>query len=203
MRRRAGSPRTSPDFRWHRAEPVLPSAATPSECAECRPRGPARRRRTATGRLDAEIEEQERHRDVALRQADSLRAPAKPNPCSRPKMKATIHGSICREPRAAPSCLHDLGRHEHDAERDHRLDRSRGYMDDPQRREPERDAVRDGERRHRLHQPPCPFVRSSRASTNSRWSMPVRMCSMPSARYVPATLQALGRVGMRDQAAAA
>ena len=53
----------------------------------------------------------------------SLSAPAKPNPCSRPKVKATIHGMRAARPARPRRGLQDFGGDEHDAQRDHRLDR--------------------------------------------------------------------------------
>ena len=42
----------------------------------------------------ADLEEKKGKRDGVLREADSRNAPAKPNPCNRPKVKATTHGHV-------------------------------------------------------------------------------------------------------------
>ena len=70
-RRRAGSPRTSPRCRWRRAEPVRPSAASdrahaPDGSKDAEHGGDEQQLTD----LDADVEEQQRYRDVALRQAD-------------------------------------------------------------------------------------------------------------------------------------
>ena len=70
---------------------------------------------------------------------------------------------------------------EDDAEGDRRLDRRRGHMDEAERRRSEGDRVGDGEGGDGGDQ--CPHARTSRIrqSTNRRWSVPSRMCSMPRA----------------------
>ena len=125
----------------------------------------------------------------------SASAPAKPSPCSRPKVNATSQGRRAVRPGRPAGAVHDLGRDEHDAERDHRLDRRRRHVHEAQR---SRRRASGCARRVKA----VTVVTSRRvgptsmksARTKSRWSKPSRMCSTPRP-HVRASRRRAGRCG--------
>ena len=79
---------------------------------------------------------------------------AKPNPCSSPKANATTQGwRMVKLVSPAPG-THDLRSEEENAQRDRGIQRRPGHLRVPERRDGERDAVRDRERGHGLQQHP-------------------------------------------------
>ena len=82
----------------------------------------------------------------------SLKAPAKPKPCSKPNENAITHGNRCirfavSADASAGVLPRELGGEEQNAERDDRLDGRRLARVEAERRGAERDAVSDRERR--------------------------------------------------------
>ena len=74
--------------------------------------------------LNANIEKQQCHRNRCLGQADfAFNAPAKPNPCSRPKVKRDDpRPPLCPTLPALP-CMNNFAGDKHDAQSDTGLDR--------------------------------------------------------------------------------
>ena len=118
------------------------------------PRRQRRRDERELTQLDADVERQQRQRHVAVRQADLRQRAAKPRPCSRPKQNAISQGRRAVRLGCPARRPKDLGGHDDDREGDRRLDRRPGHTHDAERRQGERDRVRERERRHREHERP-------------------------------------------------
>ena len=98
----------------------------------------------------------------------SLNAPAKPKPCSSPNAKATSQGARAARPsRPWRACTISAATNTIESAITASTGAD-GTWTIPERRQRQRDAVRDGERRDGLHQLPCPARDESRASTKSR-----------------------------------
>ena len=85
--------------------------------------------------LDAQVEEQQRDRDVALRQPDLAQGAGEAEAVQQPERERHDPGHPRARPDPPVTRVHDLGGDEHDAERDHRLDRLRRHVDEAERRE--------------------------------------------------------------------
>ena len=87
----------------------------------------------------------------------SLQSSREAQPVHEPEGEGRDLGHAGGERLSASPGAHDLQCDDDDAQRDQRLDRSRGRLQWPEDRERERDAVRDGERGHGRHEPARPW----------------------------------------------
>ena len=88
---------------------------------------------------------QQRDRDRLLRQTDLGQRAGEAEAVQQAEAERDHPRRARGQARLAAQAVHDLGGDEHDAERDHRLDRRPGHVHPAERRRDERDAVRDGE----------------------------------------------------------
>ncbi|MGB6388823.1 MAG: hypothetical protein WBF23_04990, partial [Methyloceanibacter sp.] len=72
--------------------------------------------------LDPEIEGEQRERHIGLRQADFFQRAAEPQSVQQADGEGDEPGRFAGEIVLMPLLTNGLRRHEHDAERDHRLD---------------------------------------------------------------------------------
>ena len=89
----AGRARTPRRCRCH-TPPRRPPAAGRNELPHKEDRAQQQRDEGQLPELHPNVEGKQRQRNVGLRRASSTSAPAKPKPCSSPKVKATIHGLV-------------------------------------------------------------------------------------------------------------
>ena len=105
-------------------------------------------------RLDAEIEEQQGDRDMPCGHADLAQRPGEAEAVQQAEGKGHEPGRARGDAWPAVARMQDLRRHEHDRQRDHRLDRLGRDVDEAERRRRQRDAVRGREGGDGLHELP-------------------------------------------------
>lgn len=104
--------------------------------------------------LHADVEEEQRARNVTAGQADLRQRTGKAEPVQQSEREGDNPGLPIGEPPSAPLVLYELHGHEHDAQRHDRFDRVRRHLDHAQRGHRKRDAVRHGEGSDRPQEPP-------------------------------------------------
>ncbi len=134
-------------------EPLRPGHLEASE----RPgEAQAERHEQQLARLDAEVEEQQRQRNLGRGQTDLAERARKAQAVQQAEGEGDQPGEPVGEAEPTVAAAQDLGAEEDDAERDQRIDRPRRHVEHAEGRERERQAVGDREGGHGLDQHPGP-----------------------------------------------